>query len=204
MNISRRNFLVGAGATGVSAAVIGCHTLPTEDKMYGIGVGFGGSTGLVLDQCDVEPEVRNRIIEIVNICRTVVPQEGETVWDAWSRSASAYVGELVKSGKLTAVQGELTMAAFNLVVKGLKLLVERHEEVGTYGALAIAAIGGFCDGFLSVYKPADANGDCPDCCEGGCTIDANAVRKLRKSGEMGTLRVKVLMVKTRNLKKPAK
>lgn len=191
MNISRRNFLTGAGALGAAAALPGCHTLQTEEKTYAVGTAFGGTTGLVLDQCDIEAEVRNRIITIVGLCRTVVPKEGQTVWDAWYESAKAYVDAAVQGGELTPTQGDLILAGYSLVLKGLKLLVERHPEVGTYGALTVAAIGGFCDGFLAVYKPIDGEHGCEDgCCE--ITIDQKAFKALKASAEVRSFRLKAL------------
>lgn len=181
MNISRRNFLAGAGAIGVSAAVTGCHTLPTEETLKKIGTAFGGATGLVLDQCAIEPEVRNTIILIVGKCRGVAPQEGETLWDAWLKAAKIEVADLVTAGTLTKTQGELVLVAFELVLKGLQLLVEKHPEVGTYCSLTVAAVGGFCDGFLAVYKPAD--GGCDGCCE----IDMQAYKALQKTFEAKAL-----------------
>ena len=177
MNISRRNFLAGAGAIGVSAAVGGCHTLPTEDTMRRIGTAFGGATGLVLEQFDVDPDVRNTIITIVGKCRGVAPQDGETVWDAWMKAARNEVADLVTAGKLTKTQGELVLVAFELVVKGLQLLVEKHQEIGTYCGLTVAAIGGFCDGFLAAYKPANA------AAAESVEVDAAAYGALRRSRE---------------------
>ena len=195
MNISRRDFIAGAGsACAIGAVATGCMTVPTAETARMGGVAVGSATGIVLDQCEVENEVRSRIIELVGLCRGVAPQDGETVWDAWTRTAGVRVDDLVASGKITKLQGDLILVAFSLVVKGLQILVFRHPEVGIYGEIAIAAIGGFCDAFLEVYRPDDASGAVD--CQGCLPVDAAALRELRTSFELDDLRVKSMRVRT--------
>ena len=45
----------------------------------------------------------------------------------------------------------------------------------------VAAVGGFCDGFLAVYKPADGG------CEGCCEIDMQVYEALQKTFEAEAL-----------------
>lgn len=179
--MNRREFLTGCSLTA-AAVLTGCKHPPTEDGIRKIGAAFGAATGLVLDQCDLDAKSRNAIIDIVNRGYTVVPAEGQTIFDAWKEVAKRHVEALVLDGTITATQGDLILSAFDLVLKGVALLIEKHPDIGTYGALTIAAIEGFCNGFLAVYKPIDANGVCTDCCE-DCLIDVKAFKVLRKSAE---------------------
>lgn len=196
MNISRRNFIAGFTAVGGAVALQGCHTVPTEDAMRRIGYAFGASTGLVLGQCDIDDKSRNVIVDIVNRGYQIVPAEGQTLWDAWRDVAARHVADLILKGKITATQGDLILTGFELVLKGLKLLVERKPEIGTWGALTVAALAGFCDGFLAAYKPVNGENGCEDgCCEDGCcrlTIDQKAFTALKAATEARTFRLKAL------------
>lgn len=183
MNITRRSFLAGATAIGVTAAVNGCKTVPSKDTMRKLGLAFGASTGLVLDQCALEDKARNVIIDIVNRGYMVVPAEGQTIFDAWKETAESHVATLITDGKITTTEGDLILTAFDLVLTGFAILIDRNPEIGTYGELAIVAIGGFCAGFLTVYKPANATNGC----DGSCEIDMQVYRALQVSTEARAL-----------------
>ena len=185
--MNRREFLKGCTLSAV-AAVSGCKHAPTEDGMKKIAYAFGGTTGFALDQYDIDEKSRNAIIDIVSRGYTVVPDEGQTVFDAWKDIAKRHVESLVTGGRITAMQGDLILSAFDLVLKGVALLVERYPDVGTYGSLTVAAIEGFCSGFLAVYKPAASDVECTDCCE-ECTIDVKTFKALKRSAEAGKVSI---------------
>lgn len=184
MNISRRNFLAGAGAIGVSAAVSGCKYPPSDEKGRKIGVGVGGATGLVLDACGLDDESRNATIEIVTGICTTTPQEGETIEQCWTRIAEETVKRLQEAGKLTSAQAAAVLAAFKLVIKAWQILEERHPEVKAWCSFTVAVVNGFCTGFLAVYKPANCNGGCD---EGCCEIDMQAYKALQTTAEAKAL-----------------
>ena len=187
MNISRRNFLVGTGVIGVSAAVSGCKFPLNGEQGHKIGVGVGGATGLVLDACGLDDDSRNAVVGVVGEINRVVPQEGETVTDAMSRVAKKYIAGLEKAGKLTPAQATAVNAAVTLLLKGWGIIEERHPVVKAWCSLSAAVVGGFCDGFLAVYKP--VNGECGDGC---CEIDTKAFKMLQNSTEVRSLRIKAL------------
>ena len=179
--MNRREFLAGCSLTA-AAVITGCKHPPTEDGTRKIATAFGAATGLALDQCDIDAKSRNAIIDIVNRGYTVVPAEGQTILDAWKEVAKRHVEALVLDATITVTQGDLVLSAFDLVLKGVALLIEKHPDIGTYGSLTVAAIEGFCNGFIAIYKPIDTNGSCTDCCE-DCTIDVKAFKALRASAE---------------------
>ena len=187
MNISRRNFIVCTGAIGVSSAVSGCKFILNDEKGRKIGVGVGGATGLVLDACELDDDSRNAVVGVVGEINRVVPQEGETVADAMSRVAQTYIDGREKDGKLTPAQATAVNAAVTLLFKGWGIIEERHPVVKAWCSLSAAVVGGFCDGFLAVYKP--ANGECGDGC---CEIDTKAFKMLQDSTEVRALRIKAL------------
>ena len=108
--------------------------------------------------------------------------------DVWKAVAKQHVDALVSDARITATQGVLILSAFDLVLKGVTLLVEKYPDVGTYGSLTVAAIEGFCSGFLAVYKPASSDGECTDCCE-ECTIDVKTFKALKRSAEAGKVSI---------------
>lgn len=187
--MNRREFLTGC-TMAAAAVVTGCKHVPTEDSVRKIASAFGGTTGFVLDQCELDSKSQDVIIYIVTLGYTIVPSEGQTVFDAWKDIARRHVESLVTGGRITAMQGDLILSAFDLVLKGVALLVERYPDVGTYGSLTTAAVEGFCNGFLAVYKPADQNGVCTDCCE-ECTIDVKTFKALKRSAEARKVAVRI-------------
>ena len=187
MNISRRNFLVGTSVIGVSVAFSGCKAPLNDEKGRKIGVGVGGATGLVLDACGLDDDSRNAVVGVVGEINRVVPQEGETVADVMSRVAQKYVDGLAKAGKLTPAQATAVNAAVTLLLKGWGIIEERHPGVKAWCSLSATVVGGFCDGFLAVYKP--VNGECGDGC---CEIDTKAFKMLQDSTEIHALRTKAL------------
>ena len=187
--MNRREFLKGCTLSAV-AAVSGCKHVPTEDSVRKIASAFGGTTGLVLDQCELDSKSQDVIIYIVTLGYTIVPSEGQTIFDSWKDIARRHVESLITGGRITAMQGDLILSAFDLVLKGIALLVERYPDVGTYGSLTTAAVEGFCNGFLAVYKPADQNGVCTDCCE-ECTIDVKTFKALKSSEEARKVAIRI-------------
>lgn len=179
MNVSRRNFILGGAAT---AALSGCRFVPTPDQGKVIGKGVGGATGLVMDPCVSDNDVRNAIVEVAERIGRCAPQEGETVREAWTRIANAHVKELIDAGKITQVQGAAIIAAFKLLLAGWAILEARHPQVKVWSELTVAVIGGFCEGFLAVFKPAN-EAPCDD-----CTVDPKAYKALRNARECYELR----------------
>lgn len=179
MNATRRNFILGGAA---AAALSGCRSVPTPGQGKAIGKGVGGATGLVMDPCVSDDGVRNAIVDVVERIGRCSPQDGETVREAWTRTANAHVKELVDAGKVSQVQGSAILAAFDLLLKGWAILEERHPQVKVWSELTVAVVGGFCEGFLAVFKPVNG-APCGD-----CTVDPKAYKALRDSREFMRMR----------------
>lgn len=179
MNATRRSFILGGAAT---VAVSGCRFVPTPDQGKVIGKGVGGATGLVMDPCVEDDKVRNAIVDVAERIGRCAPQEGETVRQAWTRIANVHVKELVDDGKITQIQGAAILAAFDLLMKGWMIIEERHPQVKTWSELTVAVVGGFCEGFLAVFKPVNCD-SCDD-----CTVDPKAYKVLLKCDEVRSCR----------------
>ena len=186
MNISRRNFLAGGAAVGVTAAVSGCKNPPVEELGRTVGRGVGGATGLVLDQCGLKDEVRNAVVSVVERIGSCTPSEGESVSDVIRRVADEHVAELVAGGRITQVQGAAVSAAVTLLLKGWAIVEYRYPAAKAWCGFSAAAVGGFCEGFLSVYRPDE--GACGENgCDGCCEIDLQAFRALQATPEAKSL-----------------
>ena len=186
MDVSRRNFIAGGAAVGITAAVSGCKNPPVDELGRTVGRGVGGATGLVLDQCGLKDEARNAVVGVVERIGACTPSEGESVSGAISRVAEEHVAELISGGRLTQVQGAAVSAAVTLLLKGWAIVEYRYPEAKAWCGFSAAAIGGFCDGFLSVYKPADSG---ENACGGCCEIDVQAFRALQATPEAKSLGV---------------
>lgn len=170
---SRKDFLKGlvaATATGtVATTVTGCKSLPTAEVMYSTSLAIGYATGMIANQFKIRTEDRQIVIDIVNIVSQTVPAEGQTFEEAWAPIAKAHVQKLIDEGKIDKGLGDIILAAFAVVVKGIDYIFEvRFPKAKLYKDLVIAAIDGFTTGFLTVFKPEnqeEINGECDACCE---------------------------------------
>jgi len=150
------NKMVLAFALCVSMAFTftGCKSIPSTDQMYLTSQTIGVATGLVANQCKIDDESRNAVVEIMNEVVQCIPETNQTFEVAWTPIAQAHVNKLIADGKIDAGQGALIMAAFNVVVKGIDYIFEiRYPKAKQYKELVIAAVDGFSDGFLAVFKP---------------------------------------------------
>lgn len=172
-NFSRKDFLKGlvaATATGtVATTVTGCKALPTSEVMYSTSIAIGYATGMIANQCKIRTEDRQIVIDIVNIVSQTVPSEGQTFEEGWTPIAQEHVQKLIDEGRIDKGLGDIILAAFALVVKGIDYIFEiRFTNAKQYKDLVIAAIDGFTTGFLTVFKPEsleEINGECDACSE---------------------------------------
>ena len=142
----------------VSAAVItvcsGCKSLPTADVMKATATSIGYAAGLVANETKIDDNARNTIVDIMNAVARVVPQEGQTFEDAWTPVAKDVVAKLTESGKIDEGVGEIAITAFGVAVKGVDyIFTVRYPKAREYEELVAAAVSGFTDGFLAVFKP---------------------------------------------------
>lgn len=180
MNVSRKDFILGAAAAGATA-VSGCKHLPTVDAVKLAAKAIGGATGLVLNECDIPSEARAAIIEITEKVLPCIPEIGVPLETAWTPIAQAHVDKLIADGKIDAALGPVIMAAFKLVVRGFALLEQKYPAVRTSRELLEAAVSGFGEGLLDTLKPTvDAFK--------AATVDVTAVGAIRRSNEFHRLR----------------
>lgn len=87
----------------------------------------------------------------------VVPGTNETFSSAWTPIAKDHVQKLVDAKKIDAAQANMIVLAFDVVMKGADYIFDvKYPEARQYANLIEAAAHGFCGGFLSKFKPANA------------------------------------------------
>jgi len=184
--MKRLAFIVGlVSVLTVGLTVTGCKTVPGADTVRTVAKAGGVATGISLNFCDIDAEAGTAITNIVTRLKEVTPNEGETLEDAWIRTAQVHTDILVARGDLTPRQGAMVMAGFRLAVKGYDLLLVYYPQIALYAELTAAAIDGFSEGFLATYKPG---------CD-SCTIksypampDGRVLEGLRSSREFQMLK----------------
>ena len=132
----------------------GCKNLPTADVMESTASSIGVAAGLVANETKIDDKARNTIVEIVNEVSRVVPGKGQTFEDAWTPVAKELVAKLIADGKIDEGIGTVSLAAFGVAVKGIDyIFTVRYPKAKEYEELVAAAVKGFTNGFLTVFKP---------------------------------------------------
>lgn len=153
MNISRKDFIGSMFAAGALPLVGGCKSPMTVETMYNVSLSIGFTSGVIANQIKIEPDVRNSVIEILNIVHSTMPKVDETFEQAWMPIAERHIQLLVEAKKLTEKEGELVKAVFTVIVKGIDYVFIRYPKAKEISELVKAAADGFCTGFLQEFKP---------------------------------------------------
>ena len=136
------------------AVAVGCKSIPTADELYATSKAVGVAAALVANQTKINDKSRNVIVEIINQVDAYVPTTNETVSVAWNKIAEKRVQILVDEKKIDADQTDLILSTFKVCTKSIDYLVyTRFPAVGKDIVLVESAAHGFCEGFLSYFKP---------------------------------------------------
>ena len=125
-------------------ALVGCKTVPTQDKMYATSYSVGCASGMVVNETKVDDKTRDTIIEVVSVAKEVAPTAGRSFQETWVPFATEYTDTLVRAGRLDPTQA-------TIVVGGVTIKARTYEE------LVSAAVNGFSTGFLTTFKPSNAD-----------------------------------------------
>lgn len=135
-------------------ALAGCKSIPTPEQMKATATAIGVAAGLVADETKISEKARNTVVAIVEEVSRATPAVGQTFEEAWTPVAQSLVDKYVAEGKIDAATGQIAMTAFAFVVKGIDyIFTVRYPKARQYEELVAAAIAGFTDGFLTVFKP---------------------------------------------------
>ena len=138
------------------ALFTGCDK-PTPEQIKKTATAVGYAAGLVADETPIKDNARNAVVDILNEVRACVPEEGQSFADAWAPVIKAKVAELVAAGKIDAATGEIVTGTAIIAAKGIDYLFDiRFPQAKKYKELVAAGASGVIDGFLTAFKPVDA------------------------------------------------
>lgn len=148
---------MAAFAAATMVFCTGCKTLPTPEVMKSTAKSIGVAAGMVANETPINDKARNTVVAIMEEVAKVTPKEGQSFEDAWTPVAKEIVAKLIAEGKIDEGVGNLSLVAFGFVVKGLDyIFTVRYPKARQYEELVSAAIAGFTEGFLSVFKPVNS------------------------------------------------
>lgn len=151
--------LIAIVCASVAMFLSGCKTLPTPAELENASYATGVSTAMVCNMTKISDKDRQIIIDIMNEVKYCCPTAGQTIVEAWAKTAQDYVKKLVDSKEITEVEGQLILKTFDVVASAADYMIRiRWPKIGQYADLVLAVTNGFCDGFLVVFKPANTNG----------------------------------------------
>lgn len=169
---------VAAIALALGFGTVGCKSLPTSDTMYSTANAIGVATGMVANGTEIDDASRNAVCDIVNKVSSCIPETNQTFSAAWTPIAKEHTDKLIVEGKISTTQGVFVMKAFSVAVAGIDYIFEvRYPTAKQYKDIVTAAVNGFTDGFLTVFKPVDG-----DSARGrAVTFDIDAYEWLKKN-----------------------
>lgn len=137
-------------------AATGCKSVPTNGTMYNISYAVGIAAGLIANETNLDIESRKAVGEILELAKKWTPATNETFEVAWMEPAKDHVAKLIEEGRLDQAQGAAVLKAFSYACNGLDFVFEkRYPSAKQYKELVSAAIDGFVDGFVTVFKTTD-------------------------------------------------
>lgn len=141
-------------AAAVMAVLVGCKSVPSPEDMSTTSYAVGVAAAFVANQTKIDDTARNEVIAIISEVESCIPQTNETFETAWMPVAKRHVQKLIDDKKIDEGQGTLIIGACDVACKGIDYLVYiRFPKAHEYAELVEAAAHGFCDGFLSNFKP---------------------------------------------------
>lgn len=154
--ITRMKKALLSACVAIAMVVAGCKTVPTPAELETASYAIGASTALVCNMTKISDKDRQVVVDIVNEISYCVPTQGQTIVQAWTKVAQDHVAELIKKGEITELEGSLILKTFDTVASAADYMIRvRWPKIGEYSDLVMAATHGFCDGFLTYFKPAN-------------------------------------------------
>lgn len=148
--------ILASFVAAIVMVIVGCKSLPTPESLAVTSRAVGIAAATVANMTKIDDASRNVVVEIMNEVEGCIPQTNETFEAAWTPIAKRHVQKLVDEKKIDDGQATLILGAFDVACKGIDYLVFiRYPKAVEYTELVEAATHGFCEGFLSNFKPAN-------------------------------------------------
>ena len=107
--------LIAIVCASVALFLSGCKTLPTPAELETASYAIGVSTAMVCNMTKISDKDRQIVIDIMNEVKYCCPTAGQTVVDAWTKTAQDYVKKLVDAKEITETEGLLIFKTFGVV-----------------------------------------------------------------------------------------
>ena len=156
------------------AFVMGCKSIPSEETIRGTAESIGRAAGYAVELGKTKNEVKESIINVLDVAAKVVPETNQTFIATWKPLIDNEVAKLIAAGKLKDEDAALVKNALYVACDGVDLVFTRYPKAREYKNLVSAATGGFVTGFKSVVS--FASGESVD-------YDKNAYEILRSKFE---------------------
>lgn len=147
--------ICAAICAAICVVFTGCKTLPTPAQIETASYAIGASAALACNMTKISDADRQIVIDIMNDIKYYTPTAGESIAVVWTSIAQQHVSKLVEDKKVNEAESALIISAFGTVSSAADYMVRiRWPEISAYADLVVAATHGFCDGFLTSFKPA--------------------------------------------------
>lgn len=140
----------------VALVFTGCKSIPTPAEIETASYAIGVSTAMVCNMTKISDRDRQVIIDIVGEIKYCCPTSGQSLVESWTVITSNHVVDLIKEKKITEAEAKVILDVFDTVLVTADYMVRtRWSVIGERIDLAVSATSGFCNGFLTVFKPTD-------------------------------------------------
>ena len=134
-------------------ALVGCKIFQGDPSQ--LAYLSGAAAGKAVNMAAMKPVVHNRVIEVVQIVRDVIPGTNETFVAAWGNAATVYVNELASAGKLDKELVPMIVSGVQTAGLAVDYLFSKHPEWKNNTETVEVVVDQFTLGFLTMCVPVD-------------------------------------------------
>ena len=130
------------------AVFSGCKTLPEKEtigqKAYTAGLAAGYAASLIPK---ISAQDKTNVVVIVTVAERFIPQDGQTITDAWTPVVADAIKTLQDQGKIDENQAVLIKMASDVAMRGVDYLFIKHPKWKEEQEVVNVVIHQACDGF---------------------------------------------------------
>ena len=144
----------------IAMVFTGCKTtkIPTPDKVQTIATKVGAAAGIVATNKQVSQEVVDNVMFNMHFVANVLPTKDQKFKDLWMPIVEENVAKQLAEGKINELEAASITAIFNIQSTALDFISDKKcPALKEYSELTKAVVTGFIDGFMSTFKPVNAD-----------------------------------------------
>lgn len=115
----------------------------------------GAAAGKAVCMASLKPAAHNRVIEVVQIVRDVVPGTNQTFAAVWGAAAKTYVNELADAGKVDKDLVPVIVGGVETAGIAIDYLFSKHPDWKANTETVEIVVDQFTIGFLTTCVPVD-------------------------------------------------